>query len=172
MPVSFRRHGLEPAGFNGWHTWAELRSSDFGEVPCKPGAYVVVRSSPADPVFIHPSPAGWFKGQDPSVSVERLEREWVPGAHVVYIGKADFRRRRKPTEALRERLGEFARFGAGEAVGHRGGRLIWQLADSDELLVAWQETTWGEKARDYEKRLLHRFAQLHGERRPFANLTG
>lgn len=141
-------------------------------MPCKPGTYVVFRSSTADPVFIHPSPAGWFKGEDPSVSIERLKDEWVPGAQVVYIGKADFRRRLKPIEALRERLEEFARFGAGHAVGHRGGRLIWQLADSSHLLVAWRETAWGESARDSEKRLLRRFVELHGVRRPFANLTG
>lgn len=123
-------------------------------------------------MFIHPSIGGWFKGQDPSESIERLKGEWVPGAHVVYIGKADYRSRRKPIEALRRRLWEFARFGAGEPVGHRGGRLIWQLADSPELLVAWREVRWDETARDYEKRLLHRFADLHGGRRPFANLTG
>jgi len=156
----------------GWRTWRELRSSELADVPCKPGAYVVFRPSKAHPRFIHPSPAGWFKAQDPSVSIERLKDEWVPGAHVVYIGKAAFRRRRKLIEALRERLGEFARFGAGEAIGHKGGRLIWQLADSDELLVAWQEVTWGEDARGYEKRLLCRFGALHGGRRPFANLTG
>jgi hypothetical protein len=172
VPTSFLRRDLEAAGFSGWRTWAELRSSELAEVPCKPGVYVVFRPSTAGPVFIHPSPAGWFKGQDSSVSIERLEDEWVPDAHVVYTGKADFRRRRKQIEALRERLGEFARFGAGEAIGHRGGRLIWQLADSGELLVAWREITWSEKARNYEKRLLSRFADLHGERRPFANLTG
>ncbi len=115
---------------------------------------------------------GWFKAQNPSEQIERLEDEWVPGAHVLYIGKADYRARRKPIEALRERLWEFARFGAGERIGHRGGRLIWQLADSAELLIAWHEITWDETARDYEKRLLHRFADLHGGRRPFANLTG
>lgn len=171
-PTSFLRRDLQAEGFTGWRTWHELRSSDLAEVPCKPGAYVVFRSSTADPVFIHPSPAGWFKGQDPSVSVERLENEWVPDAHVVYIGKADFHRRRKPIEALRERLREFARFGTGEAIGHWGGRLIWQLADSAQLLVAWQDVTWGEEARGYERRLLRRFADLHGGQRPFANLTG
>lgn len=49
--------------------------------------------------------------------------------------------------------------------------MIWQLADSPELLVAWRQVSWDETARD-EKRLLHRFADLHGGRRPFANLTG
>lgn len=96
----------------------------------------------------------------------------MPRAQVAYIGKADFRQRRKSIEALRERLSEYARFGAGEDIGHRGGRLIWQLADSAELLTAWHEITWTERARCYENRLLRRFSELHDGRRPFANLTG
>jgi hypothetical protein len=36
--------------------------------------------------------------------------------------------------------------------------LIRQLADADELLVAWHEITWAEAARDYERRLLRAFA--------------
>jgi hypothetical protein len=171
-PTSLLRHDLEAAGFTGWRTWDQLRSTEFVDVPCKPGAYVVLRASTGDPAFLHSSLGGWCKGQDPSVSIERLGDEWVPGAHVVYIGKADYRSRRRPIEGLRKRLWEFARFGAGETIGHRGGRLIWQLADSAELLVAWHEVTWDETARDYEKRLLHHFANLNSGRRPFANLTG
>ena len=60
----------------------------------------------------------------------------------------------------------------GEPGGHRGGRLIWQLADADRLLVAWQAVTWDETARDYERRLLTRFAELHHGCRPFADLSG
>jgi hypothetical protein len=112
---------------------------------------------------VHPSPAGWFKGEDPSVPDARLQSEWIEGAHVVYIGKAD---------VLRRRLAQFGRFGAREPVGHRGGRLIWQLADANDLLVAWHEITWREAASDYERRLLTLFAELHDRRRPFANLTG
>lgn len=52
----------------------------------------------------------------------RLRAEWVQAAHVVYIGKAAFRKRRQSVEALRRRLSEFGAFGAGEAVAHWGGR--------------------------------------------------
>lgn len=51
-----------------------------------------------------------------------------------------------------------------------GGRLIWQLQDSQDLLVAWHEITWDETA--YERRLLARVVELTGGRRPYANLTG
>jgi hypothetical protein len=172
LPASFSRRDLEAVGFAGWRTWAELRTDELAAVPCRPGAYVVYRPSTAGPQFVQPSPAGWFKSEDPTVPTERLDAEWVAGAHVVYVGKADYRARRKPVEALRERLGEFERFGGGEPIGHRGGRLIWQLADADELLIAWHAVTWAETARQYEKRLLARFGDLHDGRRPFANLTG
>lgn len=56
----------------------------------------------------------------------------------MYIGKADFRKRRQSVEALRWRLSEFGAFGAGDAVAHWGGRLIWQLADVDRLLSVVQ----------------------------------
>lgn len=172
LPESFSRRDLQAAGFIGWQTWDELRAAELADVPCAPGAYVIYRPTVAAPRFVYPSPGGWFKGKYPTVDNARLRQEWVPDTHVVYIGKADLRRQRRKVEALRRRLNEFARFGAGEDIGHWGGRLIWQLADSAELLVAWHEITWPEKARDYEKRLLACFAEHHDDGRPFANLTG
>lgn len=163
LPTSFSRRALESAGFVGWATWPTLRGSDYSPIPALPGAYLVYAPSAVSPAFVHPSPAGWFKGEDPTVPEARLRSEVVDGTNVVYIGKAD---------KLRRRLTQFGRFGGGEPVGHRGGRLIWQLADADELLVAWHEITWGEAARDYERRLLAAFAELHDGRRPFANLVG
>jgi hypothetical protein len=114
-------------------------------------------------VFLDGNPGGRFKDKDPTVDGATLRASWVPECSVVYIGKADIASRR---------LRQFARFGAGEPVGHWGGRYIWQLADSDDLLVAWHPVSWAETAREYERRLLAHFAGLHGGARPFANLTG
>ena len=163
LPTSFLRPALEAVGFVGWRTWDELRSDTFAEIPAAPAAYVVYRPSARAPVFLAANPGGRFKGQDPTVDAAVLEAKWVLGAHTVYIGKADVANRR---------LKQFARFGAGEPVGHWGGRYIWQLADSGELLVAWHVISWDEVAREYEKRLLVRFSELGDGRRPFANLTG
>jgi hypothetical protein len=159
----WQRSDLAAAGFMGWRTWDELRGSHLRDVPGGPAVYVVYRTSITDPTFLATNPGGRFKDRDPTVAVETLTGKWVAGAHVVYIGKADQAQRR---------LREFSRFGAGEPVGHWGGRYIWQLADSDELLVAWHPITWEEAAREYEVRLLRRFANVHDGRRPFANLTG
>lgn len=163
VPSGFDRNELEHARFRGWRTWRDLRASDVADVPGSPAVYLVFRASISAPRFLDRSAAGRFKGQDPTVTTAVLEAKWVPGAKVVYIGKADVARRR---------LKQFARFGAGEPVAHWGGRYIWQLADQEELLVAWQAITWSESARAYEKRLLTRFGELHADCRPFANLTG
>ncbi len=69
---------------------------------------------------------------------------------------------------LRRRLDEYRRHGAGRRAGHWGGGLIWQLADSDELLVGWREVV---DARALEKAMIAEFVAMHGKR-PFANRTG
>jgi hypothetical protein len=163
LPESFQRAALEAVGFVGWQTWDQLRADDLAHVSGGPAVYVVYRGDLGDPEFLTRNPGGRFKGQDPTVAVDVLQAKWVPGAEVVYIGKADDAGRR---------LKQFARFGAGEPVGHWGGRYIWQLADSGELLVGWHAISWEETARDYEKRLLTRFSELHRGARPFANLAG
>lgn len=163
LPTSFDRPVLEATGFVGWRKWDELRSSNLREVPNAPAVYVVFRPRTGAPTFLDTNPGGRFKEKDPTVPIEALAANWVPSAQVVYIGKASVADRR---------LNQFARFGAGEKIGHWGGRYIWQLRDSDQLLVAWHAISWTEMARDYEKRLLAHFARLHGGTRPFANLTG
>lgn len=163
LPASFDRADLEAAGFVGWRTWDELRASDLREVPSDPAVYVVFRPGSGDAKFLAANPGGRFKEKDPTVAVVVLASNWVPSSQVVYVGKADVADRR---------LKQFARFGAGEKIGHWGGRYIWQLANSNKLLVAWHAISWTELARDYEKRLLAHFAELHGGARPFANLTG
>lgn len=132
-------------------------------MPSAPAVYVIYRNSVEGPTFLASNPGGRFKGKDPTVDRKVLATNWVESSPVVYIGKAD---------AAARRLQQFARFGAGEPVGHWGGRYIWQLACAAELLVAWHPIVWDESARDYEKRLLAYFAQLNDGRRPFANLTG
>lgn len=163
VPVRFDRAALEEAGYIGWRTWQQLRDSGLAEVPRASGCYVVQRQRAEPPAFVAVSPVGHFKGKDPTVPLERLESEWVVGASTVYIGKAN---------ELRTRLKAYALFGAGEPVAHWGGRLIWQLEDAAELLVAWRALTSPGPARDLERRLLARFAELNHGRRPLANLTG
>lgn len=135
-------------------------------MPNKVGVYLVLRLNSEAPIFIERSAAGHFKGKDPTVSVEELQRNWVAGTPVIYVGKAG-----GPGEdaTIQSRLRQYLAFGAGRRVGHRGGRLIWQLADAEDLVVCWRSTSTV-IPREVEQRLIEKFKASHSGKRPFANL--
>jgi hypothetical protein len=95
------------------------------------------------------------------VTPKNPDANWVPGASVVYIGKAKHGR-------LRKRLEEFVRFGRGGKDRHWGGRLIWQLDKSEELLVAWRVLPTDLDPVAIEKEMLSAFRADYGKP-PFAN---
>lgn len=156
MATTFTRAHLTANGFSGWVSFATLRSTD----PCPDvgGVYVVARVDGSPPSFLTKSCGGWFKDRDPTVSLGELQANWVEGAEIVYIGKAN---------SIRRRLREFAKFGEGRKIGHWGGRLIWQLKESPRLLVAWKPTP-GVDPLTYEAQLLAEFRADYGKP-PFAN---
>jgi hypothetical protein len=106
---------VDLSGFAGWVPFSQLPDTD---VPAGPGVYVVVRPSAEPPSFLDVSPAGHFKGVDPTVAIAELEAQWVPGAHIVYIGKANLGASGR--RGLSHRLAEFRKYGAGVPIGHRG----------------------------------------------------
>ena len=159
----FTADGLRDAGFEGFVRFDDLPGA---RVPVAPGVYVVLRMGVSSPVFREASTAGRFKGKDPSVALERLASKWVPSTEVLYIGKASARKGGRA--ALRKRLDEYRRHGGGEPGGHWGGRLIWQLADCDDLRVAWRVSDTDD-AEELEAELLDAFVERYGTL-PFANL--
>ena len=154
----FTRARLEADGFKGWRTFAELREGALREVPTVGGLYVVWRDPTQGPSFLGASPAGWFKGEDPTVALRQLQANWVDRAEIVYIGQS---------KSLKRRLNEFERFGSGAPVGHKGGRLIWQLADAVDLRLAWKATPDADPKR-LETELIAAFRDRYGKP-PFAN---
>lgn len=156
------RHALEEGGFRGFVPVAEL---DPDSVPALPGVYAVVRCTDEAPRFSSQSEAGRFKGKDPSVGAEVLQKKWVDGPQVLYIGRAGAGATNR--WGLRGRLGELQQFAAGRPKRHWGGRYVWQLEDRDELLVAWNVTE--EDAAVVESRMLRDFVDRYGVL-PFANL--
>lgn len=153
--MEFTRPRLEEAGFTGWLPFGAIRAS---ACPTSGGVYVVTYDADGPVAFNERSCGGWFKGKDPTVTADALAINWVDGAEVVYIGKAD---------QLRRRLTQYADFGAGKPVGHWGGRLIWQLPSPDRLIVGWKETP-GRIPVEVEAELIASFRQIFGKP-PFAN---
>lgn len=160
------RDDLAEMGFTGFVTVHDLRTSELREVPQVPGVYVVLRESDDAPSFRTVNVGGHFKGKDPTVPIDKLRAKWVPATNVDYIGKAGHLGR-PPT--LRTRLKQYLDFGAGKPVGHWGGRYIWQLEDSEELVVCWRAPE-DEDPEEMELGLITSFRQAHGCL-PFANLT-
>lgn len=150
---------VSPDGFTGFVPVSKLRST-ASLLPDSGGVYIVVRDSDNSPEFLATGTGGFFKGKNPNVGLEELESNYVAGSKVVYIGKAT---------SLKKRVGQLLRFGAGSAVGHWGGRYLWQLADSDNLLIAWKATP-STDPRAEEIKMLEEFVSRHGKL-PFANLT-
>jgi hypothetical protein len=166
MGDPFTREALETSGFEGFTPVSQLAAGGLDVVPLGPGVYVVLRISVAEPTFLRRSRGGWFKGNDPTVPVSLLEDRWLPAVQTVYIGKATAGT--SGSSGLRKRIGQLVSYGRGRPVGHQGGRYLWQLDDSDALVVAWRPERDPTAA---ENHLLASFLDAFG-RLPFANIAG
>jgi hypothetical protein len=154
---------LREQGFEGFLTVAEL-AERYREIPDKMGVYLVVTPDGFDPQYVERGTGGFFKCRDPNVSAAILNAAWVQDARVLNIGKAGGV---SSTSTLRKRLRQYIRFGHGHAVGHWGGRYIWQLHGCHSLLICWKATD--AEPRDVECNLIATFREKFGAR-PFANL--
>ncbi len=153
------RHG----GFKGFFAISALQTSQCREVPDVPGVYFILRLNRTPPEFLSEGTGGHFKGNNPTVPVKCLESRWVENALVLYIGKAG------PGRAtLKSRLKTYVQFGQRKRVAHWGGRYIWQLHHSHDLLLCWKATA-DTLPRTEERRLIQEFQAVYGEP-PFANL--
>jgi hypothetical protein len=153
-------------GFQGFVTISDLQQSQCRNVPTNPGVYLVLNSNSCCPGFLEKNIGGHFKEKDPTTKLCDLEKKWVDGAVVLYIGKAGGGK-----ATLRKRLHQYMRFGGGKKIGHWGGRYIWQLARSCDLLVVWKTMTLPDAdPRREEQLLLVEFTKQYGKL-PFANLV-
>jgi len=162
----FARADLEEFGFTGFVRVSYLRKRGYSSIPARMGVYLVVRESMKPPLFLQRSVGGCFHGKDPTVPIDSLRQNWVDGAYVVYIGKAGSL---GSVATLRSRLSMYIRFGMGIPAAHYGGRLIWQLAECDELVLAWKPLS-AEDPRKVEQGLIQEFQRAYGKM-PFANLA-
>lgn len=152
-------------GFDGFKTIAELKRNDAC-IPEQGGVYLVLRGTLEAPKFLETGTGGHFKGKNPNVPLDELQRNWVEGADIVYIGKAGSK---DGSATLRSRLRQLVSFGCGNNVGHWGGRYLWQLEDSNDLIVCWLPVI-DKEPETVEKELIQSFKIQHSGMRPFANL--
>lgn len=145
------------AGFLGFKKMSEL-FLDSSMLPDNNGVYLVLNTENKSGEFLTIGTGGHFKGKNPNISLVDLKSNWVENTKVVYIGKAT---------SLKTRLKQYCGFGQGKNIGHYGGRLIWQLKYSKDLVVCWQSITTD--PREFEAKLIQQFITSFGCR-PFANL--
>ena len=157
MDIEWTRVGFERLGFRGWKRFGSVERSDL---PPGRGVYVVVREPGERPTFLAESVGGPHKHRPLTVGIDELQHAWRDEAEIVYVGKAG------GGHGLKGRLWAYARQGRGHSAGHAGGRFLWQLPESGQLLVGWRELV---DVGEVEEALL----SLHIERfdrRPFANM--
>jgi hypothetical protein len=151
-------------GFSGFYPIGDLWA-DQSVIPAKKGIYVVIRSSDDPPVFLQKGAGGFFKQRNPNLPVAELAGRWIAGCKILHVGKAGGY---LSSATLRSRIKQYLDFGKGKPVGHRGGRLIWQLEHHSKLLVAWKALTQTDP-REEERRLILEIYHFYGQL-PFANL--
>lgn len=158
---------LKGNGFQGFVKIKDLQNNKCNYVINSPGVYLVLFPNDQNPIFLEENIGGHFKGRNPTVPKNILEDKWVDSTKVIYIGQAGGG---KSKATLQKRLWQYMRFGKGEPVGHWGGRYIWQLSNSDELIICWKIII-NEDSKRVESELIENFKYKFGKR-PFANLNG
>lgn len=148
---------IKKAGFKGFKKMSEL-FLDSSMLPDNKGVYLVLNIDNRPEKFLTNGSGGYFKGKNPNVSLAELKSNWVDNTKVVYIGKAT---------SLKSRLRQYFGFGQGKNIGHYGGRLIWQITYSKDLVVCWKSLETDPS--EYETDLIRQFVLIYGCR-PFANL--
>jgi hypothetical protein len=154
-PVDEAHSGLKGFVSIGW-----LMQNGCSIIDDDPGVYLILRSPEGPPEFLETGSGGWFKGIDPNVPLSVLEEKWMDGTEIMYIGKSG--------TSLRKRIRTYIRFGEGAPAPHKGGRHIWQLADSRELLVCWMLLADTVDPEELEKFMIREFVEKFGKF-PFAN---
>lgn len=167
MAIDFNDiNSIQKNGFLVFKSINEL-IDDISLIPEKRGVYFILYTNKTNPEFVTVGTGGHFKGRNPNVPINTLKENWVSNTSVIYIGKAGSI---TGSATLKSRLKQYFRFGQGKPVGHWGGRLIWQIKNSENLILCWK-TLKNEEPRTIESELIQQFVSKYGKR-PFANLTG
>jgi hypothetical protein len=157
---------LKKNGFTGFKTVKELWFNRK-DIPKNMGVYCVINPDRNQPHFINPGACKPHDGENPNVSIETLQDNYINDSQVIYIGKAgssDY------TTGLRQRVGAYLGCSkpGNTSCSHAGGRYIWQLKNYEDLIFCWKSTT--EEPRNVEAEMLRKFSEQFDCNLPFANL--
>ncbi|OWR81629.1 hypothetical protein SJDPG12_08605 [Porphyromonas gingivalis SJD12] len=155
---------IKKYGFKGFESVKDLRE-DSSRIPQKKGVYLVLKPQDMDVKFLKTGTGGHFKDKDPNVSIDKLKAKWIEDTLVLYVGRTGSK---SEDRTLYKRINELLRFGQGENIGHRGGRYLWQINHSEELVICWKEMQ-DEDPEEIWKQLLWDFESVYSKL-PFANL--
>lgn len=141
-------------------TLRELIGSNCQNIPEVPGVYWVLAPEGMTISFTEKLRNKYA----PLYPVKKLlnKYEKCTESEVLYIGKAE------GAGGLRQRLKQYMKYGHGESRIHKGGRAIWQIEDSELLLLAYEPC---DHAENREKQLLQEYKQRNGTY-PLANWRG
>ena len=162
--MQFTKQSLKDEGFTGFRP---MKALEINRIPQRQGIFMILCPAGFEPQYLAKSTAGVFKKKNPSLAESALAAEWITDAEVLYIGKAGIGS--QGNRGLRRQIQEFVDFGKGKPPGHWDGRLIWQLANPQNLLITWKELpveALNASLAEYHAE----FALAHG-RLPFANLV-
>jgi hypothetical protein len=154
---------LKEYGFTGFKSIKELMD-DSSSIPDSKGVYLILNPG-KESELLATGTGGHFKEREPNVSIEELKQNWVDNTIVLYIGKAG---KEGSKATLHSRIGQYLSFGQGKKTGHWGGRFIWQLKNSRELIVCWKPLP-ADDPRTVEADLINQFRSNYSKR-PFAYL--
>ena len=156
---------IKKAGFTVFKKMSEL-FIDSSSIPKIKGVYLVLNPNFKKAEYLQIGTGGHFKGKNPNVTLDELKSNWVDNSLIVYIGKAGSE---TSNATLHSRLKQYFGFGQGKNIGHWGGRLIWQLKNSADLIVCWKSLP-NDDPRTFENQLIRKFVSEFSKR-PFANLA-
>lgn len=169
--MKWTEDAFKAAGYIGFLTFRQLAAPGATSVvPAEPGVYAVFTRADGEPQFLLESVGGWHKRKDPRESVETLaDKRWVAETRLLYVGKAGGPR---SNANLQKRIGQLVEhsYRTGQNTSHYGGRYLWQLPDSQALVMAWKLTP-GRDPEETESDQLRSFKAEFG-RQPFANIRG
>lgn len=167
----FSKDDLLKIGFAGFIRLKEI-DNDFCIFPDYKGLYIIYIEENSNASFCNPGTGGFFKGKNPNVTINELNEKWVEDTNILYIGRAGgtAKNGRVYKSTLKQRIMQYIKFGRGQNIGHWGGRYIWQIKESDDLMIAYRVLD-EENPVIKEQELIDEFKSHHNGRLPFANLV-